>query len=216
VDDYTTFYISHMLEPAASCTMPTAQSSGVFVSRGLLDVSLGEGYLAFPQVENKLAASSGGSEVHLLQMREILVSLDLGEIPGSYTDSQREYSEKISGTMLPGGQTVVGPVRVVKNDLAAALKSVIPPNLQPVIVATLRVVAVKTGSTIESGPFPFPITLCSGCLVQYLNTQKTCWDAETPEGTVVSNTCGLPQDSPVTCCVDNSGGLARSKCKMTE
>lgn len=200
VENYGAFYISRAMVPAAGCVAPTPSSgtSGAteFLGKGLLDVSLKRGYLVFLQVENHMTSTkaSGQVETNLVQMREYRVKLNLGQVPGNYPGHLLDFVERTSGVLEPGGLLVSG-FQVLKDELAALLSGVIGANRVD-IVADLQAVGIRSGSDIETPRFPFPIQLCSGCLVDMRQSCPTNPD----DPTIFRNACGLPQDAQVTCC----------------
>jgi len=197
VDQNTSFFISSAQLPAAGCMAPLPGAGSTFLSRGTLDVSGKTGYLLFPQVENAMASSAGGTQVNALQMREYRMEIDMGQIPGTFPDQLLSFSERTSGYLPPGGKIVSG-VWIVPDELAALLAGVVPANVRTEIIVEVRAVADKVGSEMETGPFAFPIDICNGCLV---DMRATCPDlTKVDPSTYDTNVCGLPQDSPVTCC----------------
>jgi len=204
VDDYGSFYITKARAADPGCVTPQPATGGIFLPKGLLDVSQKRGYLMFPQVENHMASTSGtaGVELNRVAMREYRVAIDLGEVPGSYPEHLTKYTELTSGTLEPNGQ-VVSWLNAVPDGLAAALATVIPAAVRPTIVAEVRAFGVRSGSDVETPPFRFPIELCNGCLV---DLRPTCPTDETTT-TVHKNACGRPQDELVTCCPTAQGGV---------
>jgi hypothetical protein len=198
--DSDTFYIIQMQVPTASgggCAATPSQS-GVYLGAGALDISLNMGYIAFPLLLNNMESSAtidSQPERNNLHLKGYRVSLDLGEIPISPDDKLVDFFVNSSGTITPSGGLQVGPVEVIKPELVKLLVPAIPPAYEPVILVKMRAVATRGGWETESAEFTFPVTICSKCLVDY---RATC--PATGDKTVLINACGLPQDSPVTCC----------------
>ena len=196
-DEDGSFYIYWARQPAEKCKTPSTDTSGQYNGRGTLDVLVKQGYWTYFLAINNLNPTSsedGQPERNNLHMKEFRISLDLGSVPGSYPDSVINFSEPISGTAPPGGGKVIMPARVISDQLASMLASVIPKNAEPNITAKIRIAALRSEAEIESSEFLFPITLCNGCLVDFRNTCPAATD------TYSKNVCGYPQDTPVTCC----------------
>ena len=114
--------------------------------------------------------------------------------------SLRVYESPTSGVMHPGDRRA-SRVEVISDDLVQqVLMSKVGEGARPQVMVKVTVVADSSDGEIESLPFFFPIDLCNGCLVRKYNS---CAEAQQYE----SNSCGLPQDSPVACCTDPSGEL---------
>jgi hypothetical protein len=204
VEDDSSFYIKGMRHPEAKCATP-APGGTTWVGTGHLDVSMKLGYLAFPEVMNALGSSTAiqpsQPETNILQLRGYRISLDMGEIPGSFPAELTNSTYPTSGTIAPNG-AMVGPIEVIENPLAAQLATVVPKGVERTIFASIRAVAQTMGNEKESGVFVFPVVICNGCLVEFL---PTCPLAE-DKAKYKSNLCGLPQDGQVTCCTEAATG----------
>ena len=197
VENYGAFYISQALVADTDCLPPAPGGGGLGLASGLLDVSGRTGYLLFIQIENHMQSSVGttGVELNNLSIREFRVKLDLGNIPlPNLPENLVKFSQKAAGTIGPTGGKYVTSMSPIGDELASLLADVIPAATKPTVVAEVRAFGVRAGSEMETPAFPFPIKLCSGCLI---DLRSTC-PAETEE--FFSNVCGLPQDAPVTCC----------------
>ena len=206
VEDDTSFYIKGMRAPESGCATP-APGGTTFVGTGQLDVAAKFGYLAFPEVLNALGSSTvnqpGQPENNILQMRSYRISLDTSEIPASFPAALTTLSFPTSGSIQPNG-AMVTPIQVISNELAALLADTVPKGVQRTVYASVHAVATMTGGEKESALFVFPVIVCNGCLVEFL-TGQPCPAPNESTAKFKTNTCGLPQDEPVTCCTETSG-----------
>ncbi len=211
VEDDTSFYIKGMRAPEAKCATP-APGGSTFVGTGQLDVSMKTGYLAFPETLNALSSSTtsmpGQPETHILQMRGYRISLDMSEIPGSFPAELTDKTFPTSGTITPAGAMVTA-IEVLGSPLAAQLATVVPKGVERTVYASIRAVATMAGGEKESALFVFPVMICNGCLVDFLSG-RPCPAPDESTAKFKTNTCGLPQDEPVTCC--NEANSAVVKC----
>jgi hypothetical protein len=183
--------------PETGCTLPTTTET--FLSSGTLDVSLGLGYYLYPLLQNNMQstyASDGQPERNNLTLNHFSVELDMGNIPLSVSDELTSFDAGTSGTIPPAGVAAIS-VKVIKDTLAAKLTQVIPKGsgVAATITVTIKAVAKLQGSDKDSADFYFPIDVCNGCLVDYRTSCPSSSDT-----TILSNFCGLPQDSKITCC----------------
>jgi hypothetical protein len=212
--DSDTFYIAQMQKATASasgagCTADTGLA-GEYRAAGVLDISLGVGYTAFPLLVNNIASSTtkdGQPERNILHLTGYRVSLDLGKIPVNPPGELVDFLARASGLVAPAGGMQVSGVKVIKDELVKIIAPAIPDAYQPEILVTLRAVATRGGWETESGAFVYPVTLCKKCLVDYRGTCPATGDKN-----VAVNACGLPQDDPVTCCPVPTGSSTAVKC----
>jgi hypothetical protein len=210
--DDLSFYIVQMLKPGTGCKVASS-GIGEYLPNGRLDVSMKQGYLMFPLLQNSLSSSAqsgggAGPERNNLHLSEFRVSIDLGEIPGNFPEGLLDFSVLTSGIIPPAG-TQASVLKVIPDALAGYLAPVIQTQ-QPTIIAKIRAVASRSGSDMETADFEFPIILCNGCLVDF---RESCPDTETDKtSTYSTNICGLPQDDPVTCCNLESAKKKILKC----
>jgi hypothetical protein len=194
VDDDVSFYIQQNQVPGADCEVSTTVDK--FRGSGLLDVSVGLGYYMFPLVVNNMRSSSSEDnqpERNNLHMRRFTIELD--SVPVGASGAETSFEIPVSGLIPPaGGMLAYAGVKVIKDSLAAKLQGAAGSGAEHVIMVSLRAEAERSGETRESAEFLFPVTICNGCLVD-MRTEPP--DPE--DKTAVGNTCGLPQDEPVTC-----------------
>jgi hypothetical protein len=201
-DEDSAFYIYQNQVPKAGCIVTV--DTEIYRAQGLLDVSLGVGYVLYPLIRNDLpvkkatGSKSERPEPNLLHLKEFRVQLDLGQVTSRYANDLLRFSRPTSGTLLPGGKRA-SSVEVIPSDLVKQIE--VPEGARPMIMAEVKAVAEDgDGDVLESIPFFYPISLCDGCLVVML-------DACSSSTNIKSNVCGLPQDGPLVCCNDPDSGL---------
>jgi hypothetical protein len=191
------FYILQNQVPGAGCTIGTTTTT--YNPQGTLDISGKQGYTLFPLMVNNLIqteAVDGQPERNRLAIKGFEVELDLGSIPGTFPSDLLDYFEPKSGSVDPGGGKTAGAVEIFPTQLVQMLN--FPSDRRPLVQASVRAVGSRGGVTHKSALFIYPITLCNGCLVDF---RDTCPSSSDP--TIITNVCGLPQDSRVTCCEDS-------------
>lgn len=201
--DYGVLRIRQNQVPLSGCKV--GSSVTLHNPQGVLDISVGKGYVLYPLLENTLrdvVTGIHGSGDNSLALRGFQVTLDLQGMELVYpmteiSPEQLSFWVPTSGTLPPQG-LVAGMARVVPGWLSLQMRRVIKPNSTvggwPMIYAKVVAVALTTDEAeVESPEFVFPIEICNGCLVErYYTCPSTYW--------IKTNTCGLPQDEPVTCC----------------
>jgi len=197
VEGNRAFFIRQNQVPQTGCVVST--NTTLYNPRGLLDVSMDWGYRMYPLLENYLKSTLSGDgepERNTLQLVGFEVDLDMSDIPGNYDKAYTRFFQPVSGTIPPSSK-LSSVVKVIADQLAKGLN--IPAHRTPynLIMATVTAVAKKNGSTFKSGGFVYPIDVCNGCLV---NIPKGGTCPSKGDKSIISNTCGLPQDTPVTCC----------------
>ena len=101
-NDDTSFYIFQNQVPETGCVVTT--DDAIYRSQGVLDVSLGAGYVLFPLLRNDLPTKkpagdlSERPEPNQLHLREFRVQLDLGSTPNSVLPDQLTFSRPTSGS----------------------------------------------------------------------------------------------------------------------
>jgi len=203
VDDDKMFFIRQNQVPGDGCMVDTG--TDIFRSRGTLDLAVkGYDYWLHPLVENHMLSTQGADnqpERNLLHMRRFTVDVD---VPGLGTTS---LEVPVSGTINPGGIAAYGGIPVIPIAIQGPITP--KPGQQVIVDARVRAVADRSGDEMQSAEFIFPITLCNGCLMVG-DPNDAC---STANPSAVGNTCGRPQDQPVTCCIDSTG---RQVCKQNK
>ncbi len=173
------------LAPAPTCA-PNANTN-TFVSRGVLDVSLGKQYLMYPIIQNQLgnsedvrikpAAVGGGGaqgnglgdvlvEGNTVLLREATVEFELPEgLPLAFPS---ELTIPVSGSIAPGA-TYAPSLELVSPELADLLVNQINQRgLQVAMLVRLKFFGTTaSGTEIESTEFTYPLDVCFGCLISY-------------------------------------------------
>lgn len=209
IEEARVFYIRQNQVPTSGCQVTTTTS--IYQPDGLLDVSVNQGYWLFPLLENALKASGGSDgepERNALNMKGYEVTIDLQQLTDvvQYDTKLLKFWVPTSGFIGPGGK-LAGRLKVIPDLLAKAIAEHVKAQYKgdwPIIYVTVTAVAYKVGSEVESSAFVYPIQLCNECLV---NKRTTCPTDPSKDKTVVFNTCGFPQDEPVTCCWSKTKGF---------
>lgn len=196
--DDLSFIIYQNQVPGAGCVVST--TSNLYRPDGVLDIGLERGYWMFPLLRNDMPATkdtfSRKTDPNALQLRRFEVELDLGASGQDIPTNLLRFTQLTSGILLPGDQRA-SRVQVITDELAKRIE--LPKGARPTVVATVRAVAESRRGEIRSIPFHYPIRLCDGCLVRRV---KSCDDAVSTK-----NVCGLPQDTPLVCCNDDTLGF---------
>jgi len=202
-DEDKSFYIYQNQVPESGCVVTTDDT--IYRSQGVLDVSLGAGYVLFPLLRNDLPTKKPAEDIsdrpepNQLHMREFRVKLDLGSTPHSVPPGELTFSRPTSGVLLPGDKRA-SAVEIIPDDVVKKLK--VASGARPMVIAEIKAVAESgEGDVYESLPFYYPVSLCNGCLVVTLGACPTSAAADD------SNVCGLPQDGPLVCCTDSALGF---------
>jgi hypothetical protein len=152
--------------------------------RGTLDISMGIGYVLYPLLESNAPSS--------LILKNIEVKLLLGNLPGSYPSNLTEFVQPLSGVVEAGRSRAIN-LKVIRDALVAQINFAKGEKYEAHM--DLSAVGVVSGELVVSPTFRYTMDICNGCLV---DLRSPCPPAS--DGTIKRNACGLPQDSPVTCC----------------
>lgn len=210
------FYISQNQVPERSgdsCVVPATRTS-VYRGAGVLDVRAAQlglapiraGYTLYPLLVNGFAPTANDDkqpERNAIMVQGFEVELDLGPWSGAGVPVElTSFSVPFGKRMEPGAEAGTA-VDVISGSLARYMAPIVAGTPEaatlatgPVVKATVRAYGDHNGVRVESYDFVYPITLCSGCLVQELA------ECPTPGGGTVlqPSLCGDPQDGSVSCC----------------
>jgi hypothetical protein len=178
--------------PDDSCVVKASGGTQVFLSQGVLDLSIGTRYTAFMFVQNEfptLDQISGfdgqdarldsatvtitGMELAyrinptLLSNAEVIAALQANSLPAT-TDIK--LTRSATGTILPNNSTAI-IADIIPEDLGAALRAM--PHLAAGGQADIVVEVVLVGfradeSVVKSAPWAYKVRLCNNCLVQHV------------------------------------------------
>ncbi len=214
VDNEQSIFIQQVSAPpeGGSCTI-TTDAQGLFLGNGTLDVAFRVTYEATLLVGNQLAERGSrqqvrtesnrvameGSEVFAVDNGTGEVVFGPNTVPGSgFIDPSAgtDPSYGLLGTVLFLGSASSGLVAQLRSGQLAGAS----------ITSHVRVFGHTLGGTsVESGEFLFPITLCNGCLVTFptdaTDTTKTTpnCDLAASTGTTLTAPCIPGQDDVVDC-----------------
>lgn len=179
----------------------TATAGGTTLTHGTLDVSLvtTQGYVAVPLIRNNLVAStttgSGMFEFNSITITGANIELQtVAGAPLSAAGGQQSFYYPSSGIRLDPSASGAIFVEVLRSDVVKALAGMIPANGVFTVIAKIRPVGMKGDTQVVGEAMPYPIDLCSGCL---LGTVPAC---PLPKGTVAVTNCFPQQDFKNTCC----------------
>ena len=196
------------------CSIPVDPT--VYQGEGTLDLSIVRGdflsaYFVFPLIENNLPASPSNTSIDPNEIQLSGFQIDIAPIgappPSSiqsvFTNAGTlvHYQIPWSGGIKSGGGQLSASVAAFPVELAQALLAAGGIGADPSVTVDLTIEALGTtnsGSHMQSDPFHFPVSLCSGCLVANV---APCPYAAAP--TNLGNSCNPAQDMPVDCCTDN-------------
>jgi hypothetical protein len=163
-DDYLSLTILHNQPPDDSC-MLSAGDTGVFISHGFADVAVG-GYVFTPLLQSGLSNTSGQSNGDIIQLRNANVTIsavnsdDSRALVEALAD-QRSVSHAISGSVTPGG-TVTLSFDAIDYTQATVMAGSLAVGQRVEVLANIVVVGDVEGSSVETQPFVYPITVTNG------------------------------------------------------
>lgn len=167
---------------STACTVPATATSTRRVE-GTLDVAVlapaRTAYLFYPLVENMLGSLSGVAgvsasapvdELNNILMKAIHVKLDASVSAGTSVSwasgCSGEFDAPVDTFLLAPGATIAEIVEIIRPCNAASLAQYLQDQglSEITVTATMRAKGHLGGEEIESPPFPFRVTVCSGCL----------------------------------------------------
>jgi len=195
--------IGNQAEDGTSC-VPEPSEGGTNRIAGLYDSQAAGDYVLLPLVKSFAEVDGTTTE----QQRTVLirgarVTIELDD-PSLFTASEiadleeanlLAYEQLFTVSLSPGGLASFA-LPVVPVELARALGGKLVGNDRTSVTTRTTLFGELADGEAESRSFPFPVTICNGCL---FSNEGTC---PLPAGTEVraGNACNPGQDSPVTCC----------------
>lgn len=167
----------------ADCTV--SADAETFRSQGVLDISLANGYILSPAIENVAPSSTNvGAESQMMNtmtrggvftglmvegngiiIESARVDFDVkADLPGVDLGG---FDIPIGGALVPpGGGSATVSLQVLNDFHVQSLRSVIAPGQTALVVVDVQMVGTTTSdSEVESNTLSYPITVCNGCLV---------------------------------------------------
>jgi len=190
-------------------------ASATLLEEGTLDVSLRANYRAALLVGSQLTQRGSREQLRTETARLTLEGAEVrledghgnlvpGVSPNPYSTAGTGFVDPASGTQ-PGLGAIF--VDIIPGSISNAVAKAMGPRGDGNVLAKVKVFGTTLGGQpVESGEHPFPLRVCSGCLLSYPASS----DGRTrPENDYVCATaaddedvtagCFFGQDSPVTC-----------------
>jgi hypothetical protein len=210
------FIIVQNQVPNADCTIPAAKGS-LYQGEGIVDLSIAQGYVLFPLLENDFPSPNAGQTVDgnriALSGFDVEVGLPENFEPGPIAEKiqslatsldERErtlvaYSTLTSGSVGSGGGNTASHVDVLPGDLINAIRALgaVSADKTYWIDVSVRARGNTLSQDVRSDAFHYPIQLCDGCLAV---------DVGQCTGVPAATSCTPGQDGFVRCC-ENAGKL---------
>jgi hypothetical protein len=189
-----------------------------FRSSGILDVTLGHGYLMGLVVENRMRDTTlqrqptTGTDIDTTAERnqvtlrafdvemEALCDETTADCAAVASVVNTAVRVPAAGTVPPGG-TITVATGVIPSSVAVGLVASggLNPFPGPSVRLGIRAVGGRNpDEEMESGTFEYVVDLCEGCLVRGLNPPRDCPGGQAP------GYCGLAQDRLIDCCFSGS------------
>ena len=164
---------------------------------GIMDVSMEEDYWLFLVIKNECnfaEMTDGKPERGNLTIKGFEIELDFGSYNGSLSNNERKYFIPYAGFIEQKGMRIV-ELKTIPYNIVSKLN--IPNGIKLTTFVKIQAIIKNSTEGSECGKFIYNVNLCKRCLVD-LRTPP-CPSKSDP--TIAKNICGLPQDSPVTCCL---------------
>jgi hypothetical protein len=216
-----TLIVLNITAPDDECVIDPGAGGAAFIPAGRIDatgvVELGSqvGYLATPAIENiadgQMGAQASNRTVILQGARVDLVIgthadgtelLSAGELEALTNINALRFTAPFSGAIEPDGGRVGVAFELVPPAVVAAISGKLAVGEVALVTGSFSVFGRTVGgSSVESDPFDFPVTVCNGCLFTHLGNCLGLPDDEYPAG----GACNLFQDAAGTCCTSSAG-----------
>jgi hypothetical protein len=183
----------------------SGDAGGVFRGEGFIDTDSQVGYFFTPVVQSRVEAG-GDALRRLVSLEGAEISLgfqdnlfDAGELADLRALGLVNFTRRFSGSIRPGGTVGLG-FDILDARLLPRLAQKVSGDSRELILARVVVFGKLSGSSIESDPFTYPITVCTGCLKQNLGD---CTALPAGFEPARGSPCGDLQDSLVQCCTSD-------------
>ncbi len=185
-----------------------------FISHGVIYFGSSLPYTLTPLIQSRILASETDTDQaqKTIQLRGADVTLTLKAMSvqaadGSITSTQPEtvlgqFSTLFAGAVTPGGSVNVGVSIVPQTTLRAVADmsgaDLVNGAFTAEVLASIVIKGDINGSSIESTPYLYPVSVCSDCVISVVGA------CPLPAGTDVrpGNACNPYQDGIVDCCLD--------------
>lgn len=199
--------------PADGCVLQGGEQDQ-FQAAGVIDVASTLGYQLYPVIMNRAITRPGDDDTRravFVEGADIRLEVDEGLIDANTQESLRkdgvlEFTELFSALVGPDGGTATVSLTVVPVELLQMLSASVGQNSTTVVRAEVTIFGDFGGGDIESVPFSYPVTLCSGqnCVIRDVGSCDLLPDGFEP---AVGHPCNFFQDGPIDCCTSAGGGV---------
>ncbi|HEY5949223.1 MAG TPA: hypothetical protein VIV40_27205 [Kofleriaceae bacterium] len=197
-----------------SCTLSGSPDQAM-VGHGQVNVLSPVAYVMTPLIESRIQSVDGVDDTSkTVQLRGADIKLTIKAVSiergGQFMVTQPEtalppFSVLFSGSLKPGGSVNAfvelippGTIRQIAQMSGANLDT---DSLNSEVLAEVTIKGDLGGSSVESQPYFYPVTICNDCIVV---NNGACPMTVAPRA---GNACNPYQDGVVDCCVDASNNL---------
>lgn len=194
----------------------TGSPMQAMVGHGLINVNSPSAYVMTPLIQSRIQSVEGVDDTSkTIQLRGADIRLTIKAVSierdGNFMVTQPEtalpgFSVLFSGAVAPGGSVNAfvdlippGTIRQIAQMSGADLNA---DSLNSEVLAELVIKGDLGGTSIESQPFFYPVTICNDCVI--VNNGACPMALAAPRA---GNACNPYQDGVVDCCVDASSNL---------
>jgi hypothetical protein len=207
-DNESSLFVEGILDISSSDCVARPDASATFLSIGVLDVGLADGYIAAVQVGNQVTQQGNRDKLRTETSR---IHLE-GATGSVFTVDGQELDFEVIGTgfVHPASGTDPGLaamfVNIVTSQQIQTLRDAGPAAWGQMVVRFRVYGTTLGGKEIESGDYDFPISVCNGCLIEYPPSANSapagmpyeCGGGD-DENTEEANVCFLGQDQRISC-----------------
>jgi hypothetical protein len=213
--------LNHQI-PEEGCVLTSTEGdtflgSGRVDALGVLDDAAATGYLATPLIKNVSDSADGTLET---ERTVILHGARVDLVIGSRTDGTAllsadqlaelqehnalQFTIPFSGAVTPDGGVAVVSFDAIPRETLYAIGMALSPGFPDEVTSDTALVQIvyrifgetTAGGSVESDPFSFPVTVCTGCLFLNIGACTEIPDGEYSDG----GECNMFQDGVTQCC----------------